>query len=196
MNTTGSVFLYGGSFDPVHDGHIHVVRQVIDIFNPHRLLLMPAAAAPHKKTGQSAYRHRFHMLRIAFQKELSDDRVCLSWLESRLPAPNYTYRTLQALADKFSNKKLSLVIGADMYRSFESWVEPGLIREMADLVVFKRSNMNLEQKNKDDIIINNDLWPESSTEIRELIKSRELQKVSDYLPSEVLSYILQKKLYV
>lgn len=99
---------------------------------------MPAFAAPLREDIRLfSFRERFRLLRALFAPEILAGRVRLSWLEARLPRPNYTWQTLVALA-KYCNSQPVIVIGADQAAKIFSWYKGGDLMRMYTFVVFAR----------------------------------------------------------
>lgn len=134
--------LFGGSFNPVHLGHLALIRYVIEHDLARSVLLMPAGRSPFKGTGQYApAEHRLKMLELAVQG-LSDDlqaRIAISDAELRRPGPSYTAETLQSLDDGIDT---ALLIGADSLESFDQWKEADWILGRVPLYVVYRAGID------------------------------------------------------
>ena len=112
--------IYGGTFNPPHIGHMQAAQQAIDLLSLDRLLLIPAAIAPHKQlpTGSGSAQQRLEMLTIA-AKDLPNTEI--SDLELRRDGLSYTYLTIEELAALYPQDELVLIMGSDMFLSFDSW---------------------------------------------------------------------------
>lgn len=125
----------GGSFDPVHRGHLAVARAALRGLRLDRLLIVPSKRSPLKSRRPAAARHRMAMLKLAFR---GMPKVGFSMIELRRPAPSYTVDTLRALKRRWPKAELFLILGADAVREFRRWRRPGEIRRLAALAVFPR----------------------------------------------------------
>jgi nicotinate-nucleotide adenylyltransferase len=125
----------GGSFDPVHRGHLAVARAAIHRLTLDRLLVILSKRSPLKGQKPAPARHRLAMLRLAFK---GMPRVRLSTLELRRPAPSYMVDTLRSLKRRWPEAELFLILGADAFRDLDQWRRPGEIRRLATLAVFPR----------------------------------------------------------
>ena len=115
------VGIYGGTFDPVHNGHINVARGIIDAFGFDELLFVPAFVPPHKREQMiSAGFHRFAMLVIATE---SEPEMRVSTIELELPSKPYTVETLARLQANDPQSQLFFVMGADSFAEITSWRE-------------------------------------------------------------------------
>ncbi len=127
----------GGSFDPVHSGHVALGRHLLDRGYAERLLVIPAACSPHKDGPREPDGHRLAMLRLAFGNVpgiLIDDR------ELRRGGVSYAVDTLAELAVAHPGSELRLAIGQDNLAGFPTWRSPARILELATLLVFSRED--------------------------------------------------------
>ena len=128
--------LFGGSFDPVHQGHLVAAQQALGQACLDELWFLPAASPPHK-AGQSRvpFQARLDMLNLALA---GHPRMRVNTLESELPTPNFTVNTLRELARRHPEHTWSFLLGGDMLADLPTWREPVALVEMADLVVRPR----------------------------------------------------------
>lgn len=128
--------ILGGTFDPVHRGHIASAVEVANAFALDRVLLVLSARPPHKSDAIPApVEHRMAMLRLAAQ---SEPRLEACDLEVRRPGPSYTVDTLSTLAKEHPSAELYLVVGIDAYREVDAWSRPECLLELAHLIVTTR----------------------------------------------------------
>ena len=193
--------LYGGTFNPIHRGHLNICVRAREAVGADRVLLMPAAQPPHKFAGWLAPdRDRLAMCSLAVQ-DLPGLQV--SDYEIRRGGRSYTVETLRNLVAREPEEKFWLLIGTDMFLTFSQWKEWQEIGKMAVLLVASREEGDREQllaqqkalaaEGVDSLLLENLPLPMSSTGIR-----RELRKTgtSDKIPPEVLAYIQERGLYL
>ena len=125
----------GGSFDPVHRGHLDLARSAVRRLRLERLLVVPARRSPFKGARPVAARHRLAMLRLAFR---GIPKARISPMELRRPAPSYTVDTLRALRRRHPKAEIVLLVGTDAARDFSKWHRASGIRRLASLAVFPR----------------------------------------------------------
>lgn len=129
--------LFGGTFDPPHHGHLIVASDVFAALGLTRLLFIPSAVHPFKRSRvQASAGLRAEMIRAAVR---GDERFGVDELELHRPGPSYTVDTLRAMRDRCPDAELYLVIGADNVREFPLWHEPGEILRLARLAAVSRS---------------------------------------------------------
>lgn len=190
--------LFGGSFDPIHNGHLQIAARAKDQLSFDRLIFVPAAIPPHKQhlilTDEI---HRFRMVQLAIQKNLSFDVSDFEILKSGI---SYTIDTLLFFRKNYnlSNDELHLIIGADSLINFHKWRDPERILQNCQIVVYEREGVDLNSVN-DELrtkvhFLNAPLIDLSSTTIRNLIRTR--ADLSDWLPAKVFEYILTHGLYL
>lgn len=201
--------LLGGTFDPVHFGHLRPAQEVCDVLSLQQLRFMPAANPPHRAPPVASIAHRIAMLRLAI---VVDERFELDDREQYIDGPSYTVRTLESLREDLGQCPLALVIGADQFRAFESWYRWQDILELAHLVVMNRPGNEMldlppwagerlsgESEQLDRLaggrIRQVTVTPVniSATAIRQALASG--LPASDMLPGAVLEYIETNKLY-
>lgn len=143
MKEEKRIALYGGSFDPVHDGHLAVARSLAALFKLDEVLFIPAHVAPHKRAvAQPASPwHRHAMLALATQ---SEDRFRISTVELEAPERPYTVETLTRLREQFgANARLFFVMGADSWTEITTWRDWEHVLGICDHIVVTRPGYEL-----------------------------------------------------
>jgi nicotinate-nucleotide adenylyltransferase len=125
----------GGTFDPVHLGHVAMAEAAADCAGLERVLLIPAAVPPHRAAATATAADRLEMCRIA---AAGHPRLEVSDLELRRQGPSYTVDTLRALAAERPDADLHLLLGWDAARDLRSWRSPDEVMRLARLVVVSR----------------------------------------------------------
>jgi nicotinate-nucleotide adenylyltransferase len=134
------VGLLGGTFDPPHVGHLIVAQDTVESLDLDVLIVIPAARPPHREAVLDAGT-RLALIRDAFRDH---PRIEVSDVELRRPGPSWTVDTLEWASRELDADVLYLVVGADQYRSFGTWREPGRILELARLAVMTRPGEEIE----------------------------------------------------
>jgi nicotinate-nucleotide adenylyltransferase len=129
------VGVVGGTFDPIHLGHLAMAEAAADCAGLDQVLLLPSSVPPHRGAANAEAGDRLEMSRLAAR---GHQRVLVSDLELRRPGPSYTVDTLEALARSRAGDELFLVLGWDAARDLGSWREPRRVLELARLVVVTR----------------------------------------------------------
>ncbi len=128
----------GGSFDPVHLGHLAIVEHMLDKDLAEAVTVIPAWRSPHKFENSANPADRLAMVRLAFEDIASvmvDDR------EITRGRVSFTVETLEELALEFPEDRLRLIIGGDNLAGFPGWRLPERIQELADIVVYPRDGI-------------------------------------------------------
>lgn len=126
----------GGTFDPVHLGHLHVVECVRTVFDPTRVLLLPCATPPHKSGGSvAAAEHRIAMLRLAIRGR---DGVEISTMEIERGGVSFTIETLRALRTGPPVTRPVFVVGTDALAEIATWREYVALQREFDLIAVSR----------------------------------------------------------
>lgn len=127
--------LFGGSFDPVHLGHLIVAETAADALGA-RVRLMPAREQPFKRAAHGASpEQRAAMVELAVA---GNPRLAVEAIELTLPTPSYTVQTLRALAEREPGNRFTLLLGADSAQDLAAWHAVEALPGLADVVVFGR----------------------------------------------------------
>lgn len=193
--------IFGGSFNPIHNGHISLAQAAAQEFYLSKVLIMPCRKPPHKQAPDLAGEtHRLEMCRLACR---GMDSIEVSDIELNMPVPSYTYDTVIRLRQTYPDSSLYLIIGADMLLSFDKWQKWKELGSMVTLLAGARlrgQNPELDAKKKEleaagvtAEIFCSEIVEISSTEIRTLVSQG--KDISIYVPPEVNQYIQLNRLY-
>ncbi len=128
--------LFGGTFDPVHFGHLITARAVREQCGFERITLVPAGSSPHKESPQAAGSHRLAMLELAVG---GDPVFDISRVDLDRTGPSYTFDTLTALRREHgADVELRWIIGADMLEGLSAWRRAGEVLGMVQIIVAAR----------------------------------------------------------
>lgn len=132
--------IFGGTFDPVHMGHLILAEQCRDQANLDEVWFVPSASPPHKGNAVTRFEQRCDMLELAIA---GHGAFALNRIESELPAPSFTARTLEQLHARHPGNEFSLLLGSDCLPDLPGWYEPRRVIEQASLVVVPRPGVML-----------------------------------------------------
>ena len=146
--------LLGGTFDPVHIGHVAIARQVAAEMALDRVLFIPAADPPHKKKPGASFRHRVAMLELALAEEqavFENDPACpdntaefsISPIEAELASPSYTVDTLLALRKRLPEQRFFFIIGGDSLLELHLWYRFQELLQLTSFIVISRPGIAL-----------------------------------------------------
>ena len=179
--------IFGGSFDPIHHGHLILARAAREELGLDRVIFIPANMSPHKtETKPSTAQDRLAMVQRAIADE---DGFAASEMELLRPPPSYTVETLRELKVRHPGDDLVLLIGADNVAKFETWREPDEIREHAQIAVLDRANHEIPHG----WTVVRRLVDISSTDIRARIQAG--KSIRYLTPGSVCDYITAQGLY-
>jgi nicotinate-nucleotide adenylyltransferase len=187
------VGIFGGTFDPIHNGHLITALAVKEMRNLDRIIFIPSFIAPHKiGKPSSSPLQRIEMLKLAIKDIPYFD---FSDFEIKKEGVSYTIDTLKTLKNKYQD--IELIIGYDNLLDFRTWKEPDEILKMIKLVVLKRKVQN-EPVEKDiyyksSEIIETPTIEISATAIRDRVRNN--LPVNFLVPDAVMEYIYQFNLY-
>ncbi len=184
--------ILGGTFDPIHQGHLSLARAAQKQFELAKVLFIPAFIPPHKKDRSdiTPAPHRYRMVEMAISEEPDFE---ISDIEFIRPEISYTVDTLKQLKKAHPGDELFLIMGADSLEGMPSWKEPEEIAKMAGLLAAKRPGSSASR-------LKNVSWidmpecPVSSSEVRNNL-TRGTGSCEKVLPVKVEHYIRKMKLY-
>ena len=148
MEQRKRIAIYGGTFDPVHSGHMEIARRVTQLFEIDEFLFVPARVAPHKFDREvSPALHRHAMLALATQ---ADPRLCVSTFELDGPGRQFTVDTLSWFRSRFGDASdLFFVMGADSWAEITTWYEWRRLLTLANLIVVTRPGYDIRSDQVD-----------------------------------------------
>jgi len=184
--------MLGGSYNPVHIGHLLLVEAVLDTFHYDKALLVPAFNPPHKALSEGASnKERLGLLALAIA---GNDRCLVEPCELEREGISYSIDTIRYITKKYKlQEKPGLILGDDLLEGYPLWKECDALAQEADLIVARRNFSEIQEFKYAHKVLENPLFPVSSSMVRDYIKSK---KSFRYLVGEaVYSYIRNHKLY-
>ena len=200
--------LFGGTFDPVHDGHVMMVKSLLRTFPNATVHVIPNHQPPHRACLASS-EHRLAMLKVAMDGMF---QTVVNAIELDRSGPSYTEDTLRAFREQFgTGESLVLCLGTDAAGTIDQWYRPELLAELSHLCILNRADQRVEipqilstYRCADDLCEMSEIGcgllafldtpdvPISSTVVRELIaKDESILPV----PPKIADYIRQHRLY-
>lgn len=187
--------IFGGTFDPIHNGHLRIADTILDLGEVDRIIFIPSDIPPHKPHQHILpFEYRWNMVNLAIA---GHSGLAASDMEHQLGGISYTVRTLEALQKNYPDAHLFLIIGSDSLLGLPKWKDPEKLIAMSQLIVFPRSNAGVSGAEKRFLehsrLLDVPLVSVSSSDIR----SRVAQKLSikNMVPEKVESYISEHNLY-
>lgn len=138
--------IFGGTFDPIHYGHLRPGQQALRALELQELRFIPAAYPPHRQTPVAACEHRLRMAELAVAEHPGlrvDDR------ETRRGGPSYTVVTLESLRAENETQPICLLMGTDAFRGIESWYRWERLLQLSHIVVLQRPGWRTPRDNED-----------------------------------------------
>lgn len=194
------IAIFGGTFNPVHNGHLHIAQQFAEQLHAQRVLFIPTFVPPHKQAPDLAPAgDRLNMCRLACEGtpyEVSD-------MEIRRGGASYTVDTLMELKREYPEAELCFITGEDMFLTLERWYQPERIYSLATICAAPRSTDGLDKlrayakrlaAHGANIILQNiGYLPVSSTMVRDAV--RQGRSIDALVPAGVARYIRENGLY-
>ena len=192
--------VFGGSFNPIHYGHLLLADEVLETLALDLVLFVPAAVPPHKSPAYLAPADdRYRMVTLA---TAGHPKFAVSGLELRRAGPSYTVDTLTALG--IPRDELFLIVGSETFLDFLTWREPRQIAELARLVVVPRvgsafdpasaaAQKVVREIGQEPLVARVTSLPISASDLRRRV--REGRSIAYRVPDAVAAYIRAKRLY-
>lgn len=205
--------IFGGTFDPIHFGHLRPAIDVLETLNLDQIRFIPCYSPVHRGQPNASVEQRCAMIEQAIQNQ---PKFVLDKIEIERGGPSYMVETLRELKAKYPETGLVLIMGIDAFAKFNSWKNPAEILQLANLAVTKRpSDSESNSYNQIWLQLEDDLKARfveklsekfgqiiqvdvcqldiSSTKIREKILNN--QQLDYLLPAEIINFIQQNKIY-
>lgn len=195
--------IMGGTFDPIHIGHLILGEKAYQQFGLEKIMFMPSGNPPHKqhREGRATDEQRVEMVRRAIE---DNPHFALSLEEMNADGYSYTYRTLERLKGQNPGVEYYFIIGADSLFDFDGWKEPGRICQVAKLLVAGRNHVEKprlisqmkylgEKYNGEFFLLDIPNLDISSKMLRKWIS--ESESILYYVPDSVYTYIKEQKIY-
>lgn len=186
MSSPTRIGLYGGTFDPIHEGHLHLIKQLFAHDIVDELIVVPTGEPWMRSQAPTASpQDRLAMVELAV-KELPEEirsHVWVNDVEVRRSGPTYTIDTVEELKKFRPEASWKLIIGSDAFAGIEKWHRSKELQELIEIVVIARDGQGL----------NIEALPVSASQIRSQIQAHE--GTIKYLPESVWTYIKERNLY-
>lgn len=194
--------IFGGTFNPVHKGHIMLAEYCMESVGLDRIIMIPTAVPPHKISNDLASEDdRLNMCKLACRGK---ENFFVSDIEIKRQGKSYTYETLTQLKEIYPDDHLYTIMGADMFLTLDRWKNPKIIFEKSSIITIPRDEENkhelenfynkvLKAMGASSVILPNPVMSVSSTFIRENLDNFNL--ISDMLDKGVYDYIIKNNLY-
>lgn len=186
------VGLFGGSFDPIHHGHLIVARIVAEELGLEQVRFLPAREQPLKRAGHAApAKHRAAMVELATADEPG---FALEGIELARPGPSYTVDTLRALREREPGLEPVLLLGMDAAADLPRWKEAEAVLQLARVAVFTRSGSPRVEVPGAWRVVEVPELAISATEIRRRVAAG--RSIRYWVPDAVAAYVERERLYL
>lgn len=188
--------VFGGSFNPIHNGHVKIIKYLLDNNYVDKIIVVPTGDCYEYKTDMISAKYRYTMLKLALGE---DNRIIISEYELKNNVV-HTYETLEYLKNIYNNSELYFICGMDNINYVNKWYKGEELLKNFKFIVFNRDNINIEDiiKKYEEYhpsieVVSLSIGDISSTYIRKEIKSG--NSVNCLIDKKVLKFIKDKKLY-
>ena len=188
------IAIYGGSFNPMHRGHEQIVEYILKNLDMDKIIIVPVGIPSHRENNLEQSDTRLKICREIFK---DNSKIEVSDIEIKSDGRSYTYDTLIKLIEVYGkNNEFFEIIGEDSLKNFKTWKNYKELLKICKLVVFRRNDDEDKEidkeflKNSNIIILKNEYYNYSSTEIREKVKNGE--DISNLVNKNVEKIILQE----
>ena len=171
------IAIYGGSFNPMHIGHEKIVDYVLNNLNMDKIIIIPLGIPSHRENNLEQSDTRLKICKEIFK---GNKKIEVSDIEIKSEGKSYTYDTLLKLIDLYGeNNEFFEIIGEDSLKSLKTWKNYEELLKICKFIVFRRKddkNIQIDEEflnNKNIIILENEYYNISSTEIRNMVKNNE-----------------------
>lgn len=193
--------IMGGTFDPIHTGHLVVANEVLNFYGLEEIIFIPAGDPPHKKGTMAGSFDRYIMTEMAV---LSNHKFKVSDIEIKKEGKSYTLNTLTELTEKYPDAEFYFITGTDAVIELPTWREPQEVLKLCRFVAVSRPGISMDEAavkiseinkmyNSSIELFQAPMLKISSTDIRQRFKTGKSAKY--LLPESVEQYIIKNNLY-
>ncbi|MDP8230227.1 MAG: nicotinate-nucleotide adenylyltransferase [Candidatus Gorgyraea atricola] len=184
--------ILGGTFDPIHNGHIHLARELCKRLALKKIIFIPTYIPPHKpdiRISSGTHRHNMVKLAIARSKKLE-----LSGIELKRKGKSYSVDTLRQLKRRYGKKaQFFFITGSDSLKDIDKWRDIEEILRLCTFVVVKRPGFSMRNIDPRFLTLHINAKNVSSSDIRRKVKDR--QSITRLVPASARNYIEKRGLY-
>ena len=187
------VGLYGGTFDPIHNGHLHVIRELIERKVADKVMVLPAGEPrlrEHSPIASGPQRRTMCQLAIKTLPAEIASHVEVNPIEILREGPSYTIDTVEAVAQAYEGDEIVLILGTDAYEKLDQWHRIEDLKKLVTFCVIDRPDFpgtaNLDI----------DTLKVSATEVRNSLSTLDHSTLDQLVPAPVAAYIKEQNLYV
>ncbi len=185
------VGLLGGSFDPVHCGHLLIARQLLAKYQLEQIIFIPCRQQTLKTKHHATAEQRFAMLELALADE---DKLIVDDVELKQTPANYTINTVRYFQQQAPNTEFYWIMGSDCLQQLSEWHQSHALVRLCQFIIVERPGFMIQAKLADNFHRSNIKPPElSSTEVRTAVMNQ--ANYQSKLPASVAAYIDHNKLY-
>ena len=185
------IAIYGGSFNPMHIGHEKIIDYVLNNLNMDKIIIIPVGTPSHRENNLEQSDTRLKICKEIFK---GNKKIEVSDIEIKSEGKSYTYDTLLKLIDLYGeNNEFFEIIGEDSLKNLKTWKNYEKLLKICKFIVFRRKddeNIQIDEEflnNKNIIILENEYYNISSTEIRNMVKNNE--NISNFVNKKVKKLI-------
>lgn len=205
--------IFGGTFDPIHYGHINIANDCINKLNLDYLFFVPNCIAYHKKTNVTSSNKRLEMCKICCRL---NPKFKTSDIDIKRGSNTYTYDTVKEFNKLYPNNELWLLIGSDCLENLHTWYKFQEIQKFTNFIIAQRYNFDIKNLNKQTslllnkgltsykennpyittgkyVFLNSNIYDITSSTIKNMIKSK--KDISNIVPNIIIDYIYANNLY-
>lgn len=185
--------ILGGTFNPIHSGHLRLAEEVFGKLKLDKLIFVPACTPPHKShVDIIAWQDRYRMTELAVKKNPSFE---VSDIEKKRNGPSYSIDTVRELKGFYGGApEIFFITGSDSIDELDSWKDIEALKDISSFVIATRPHYGTDDLPRRTIAVEVDTPNISSRDIRRRIK--ENKPFKELLPVEVYNYIIKRRLYL
>lgn len=188
LKSQTKIGIFGGSFNPIHTGHIQLAKQILDKARLDQVWFMVSPLNPFKEAASDLLDDHLR-LQMARKALYGEPHLIATDYEFHLSKPSYTWSTLQHLSTDYPSFRFSLIIGADNWLAFDRWAKHDFILSHYDIIVYPREGSPIDPATLPSNVklVNTTLYPVCSTEIRQRVRRGE--SIDGLVPPAIVGMI-------
>ncbi len=190
MDESHRIALFGGTFDPVHLGHLAMAQTALDSLELEQVRFIPCQISPHKQDSEpTSAEHRIKMLKLA---TMDHEWAMVDDFETHTEGPSYSWKTAETMKAHFPDSQLFWIMGSDQWEALDQWAQPDRLAACVEFIVFHRG---VEPQPREGYVLHSlpAIHPANATDIRNELAGG--SKEHPWLDAKVATYIDQQNIY-
>jgi len=177
------VGVFGGTFDPVHNGHVQPISELLQEISFEKILVIPNSSPPHRDDSEISFRHRYEMTSLAFKDV---EKTMVEYREGLRNGPSYAIDTVKEIAAEEEGARVIMIVGSDSFADIHTWHRWKELIALVDFIIMKRPNMPLSNNKKSKRLVTHTVFSDNLLESSDVKNIFEIEVTPFKISSSII----------